>query len=100
MSTNNHRSRAVAVAQAAAAALAEMGVRVVVTGSLARGTFGAHSDIDLLIMFCPRRLKYAIEGIVEDMLEGMPFDVIYSDELPPWKLARFTEGAVDASQLR
>ena len=77
-----------------------MGVRVVVTGSLARGTFGIHSDIDLLVTSCPRRLKYAIEGTIEDALGGLPFDVVYIDELPPWKLVRFTEGAVDASELR
>jgi len=29
----------------------------------------------------------------------MPFDVIYLDELAPWKAARFMEGAIDASNL-
>ena len=94
------RVRAVAAAQAATAALAGLGVRAVVTGSLARGRFGPHSDVDLLVTACPRHLKYAIEGIVEDALAGMPFDVIYLDELPCWRLARFTEGAIHASELR
>lgn len=95
-----HRVRAVAAAQAATAALAALDVRAVVTGSLARGRFGPHSDVDLLVTACPRHLKYAIEGIVEDALAGIPFDVIYLDELPCWRLARFTEGAIHASELR
>jgi predicted nucleotidyltransferase len=92
--------KAVTCAQAATEALSSLGVRVLVTGSLARGGFGPHSDIDLLVIDCPRSLKYAIEGIVEDHLEGLPFDVIYLDELPERKLASFTKGAVHASQLR
>jgi predicted nucleotidyltransferase len=98
--TDRYRNQAVAAAKAATAALAEIGVDAVVTGSLARGKFGMYSDIDLLVTSCPRRLKYAIESIVEDILNFIPFDVIYVDELPPWKVARFTEGAIDASKLR
>jgi len=67
---DEYRLRAVAGAQAAAAALAELGVRVIVTGSLARGKFNIHSDVDLLITYCPRRLKYRIESIVEDIPGG------------------------------
>jgi predicted nucleotidyltransferase len=70
------------------------------TGSLARGGFGPHSDIDFLVIACPRHLKYAIEGIVEDRLDGVPFDVVYLDEISEWKVPRFTEGAVDARHLR
>lgn len=94
------RLKAVAGALAATEALAVLGVQVIVTGSLARGTFKNHSDVDLLVTECPRHLKYAIEGIVEDELAGMPFDVVYLDELPEWKLASFTGEAIHASQLR
>ncbi len=94
------RVKAVIAAQAATSALAILGVQAVVTGSLARGMFGPYSDIDILVTECPRHLKYAIEGIVEDHLGGIPFDLVYLDEVPQWKLARFTEGAVHASQLR
>ena len=95
-----YRRLAIMRARAAVSALALLGVRACVTGSLARGRFGIHSDIDFLVTSCPRSLKYAIEGIVEEALEGMPFEVIYLDEIPAWKVARFTEGAVDASELR
>ena len=92
--------KAMAGALAATQALAALGVQVIVTGSLARGRFGRHSDVDLLVTECPRHLKYAIEGVVEDELAGIPFDVVYLDELPQWKIASFTGEAVHASQLR
>ncbi len=93
------RARAVAGAKAALAALTELGVSALVTGSLARGGFEAHSDVDLLVTACPRTPKYAIEGVVEDCLGGMAFDLVYLDELPGWKAARFMAGAIDASSL-
>jgi predicted nucleotidyltransferase len=96
----DYRERAVIGARAAIVALEKLGVSAVVTGSLARGKFKAYSDVDILVTSCPRRLKYAIEGIVEDSLAGVPFDVIYLDELPAWKVGKFTEGALDASELR
>jgi hypothetical protein len=67
---------------------------------LASGRFGPRSDIDLLITQCPRHLKYAIEGTIEELLQGLPFDVVYLDEIPEHKLDRFVRGAVDARQLR
>jgi predicted nucleotidyltransferase len=97
--TESHRRRAVTLARAAAEALDQLGVSVLVTGSLARGFFGPHSDIDFLVTSCPRHLKYAIEGLIEDKLDGIPFDVVYADEIPASKIARFTEGAVDARHL-
>jgi predicted nucleotidyltransferase len=93
------RMRAMAAATAVVEALGGMGVTALVIGSLARGGFGPHSDIDFLITACPRRLKYAIEGVVEDLLGGLPFDVVYLDELPAWKVSRFAAGAVDARDL-
>lgn len=100
MGPEEYRHLAITRARAAVSALARVGVSARVTGSLARGRFGIHSDIDFLVTSCPRSLKYAIEGIVEDALEGVPFEVIYLDEIPAWKVARFMEGAVDASELR
>ena len=70
------------------------------TGSLARGQVGPASDIDLLVTSCPRALKYAVEGIVEDALGGARFDLIYLDEIPAWKLLAFTEGAVHGRDVR
>jgi predicted nucleotidyltransferase len=97
---DHRREQAISGAQAAVSALAELGVTAVITGSLARDTFGPYSDVDFLITDCPRHLKYAIEGTVEDALGGLPFDVVYLDEIPASKVARFAEGAVDACDLR
>ena len=96
----DYRRRAVTLARAASSALTVLGVTVLVTGSLARGRFGPQSDIDFLVTSCPRHLKYAIEGVLEDILGGLRFDVIYLDEIPTWKVPRFTEYAVDARHLR
>src|SRR5271168_3902833 len=83
------RARALEGARRAVAALREKGVTALVTGSLAEGRFRADSDIDLLVTQCPRSLKYAIEGVVEDCLAGFPFDVVYLDEVPARKLSSF-----------
>ncbi|MHB1631039.1 MAG: hypothetical protein ACYCQL_02305 [Acidithiobacillus sp.] len=72
-------------------ALRKKGVRGRVVGSLAQGragasTFRLHSDVDFLITKCPRALKYTVENDVEDLMEGMPFDVIYLEETrDAWK---------------
>lgn len=97
---SDRRGLAVARAKEAASALAGIGVKALVIGSLASGRFRAGSDIDFLVVECPRRLKYGIEGLVEDCLEGFTFDVVYLDEVPKHKLARFTREAVDARDLR
>lgn len=62
--------------------LAQEGVEVRVIGSLADGRFGIHSDVDFLIERLPHdRLRYRIEGCVEDIMGPIPFDVIYADEV-------------------
>jgi len=90
----------VAGARQALLALQERGVSALVTGSLATDDFGPDSDVDLLVTHCPRHLKYAVEGIVEDCLDGIPFDVIYLDEVPSWRMERLTKRTVDARSLR
>ena len=97
---SEQRSVAISRAREATTALAEMGVKARVIGSLASGCLRPDSDIDFLILECPRRLKYGIEGVVEDCLAGLRFDVVYLDEIPAYKLARFTREAVDARDLR
>jgi predicted nucleotidyltransferase len=96
----DYRTKAIEGARRAAAELERRGVKVVITGSLARGSFGRGSDVDFVVLECPRHLKYAIEAVVEDELVGIPFDVVYRDEIPAAKLRRFMDGAVSASNLR
>lgn len=94
------RMAAVARTRAACDMLATRGVTARVVGSLAAGRFGPSSDIDLLVTACPRHLKYAIEGLVEDCLGDFRFDVIYLDEVPPHKIDRLVRDAIDARDLR
>ena len=94
------RARAISGARAAIRALARQGVSARVTGSLATGRFRSGSDVDLLVTECPPALKYTIESLVEDCLGGMPFDVIYLDELPAPRRAQVLSIAVDANDLR
>ena len=98
--TAERRERAIMAAQRASEALEEKGVLVRVIGSLARHDFSHGSDVDLLVDRCPRELKYAIEGIVEDCLGDLPFHVIYLDEIPAEKIERFTRDARHARDLR
>ena len=100
MQVSDYRSKAIDGARRAAAELERRGVEVVVTGSLARGAFGLHSDVDFVVVSCPRSLKYAIEAVVEDELGDIPFDVVYHDEIPERRVRRFMEGAVRAPDLR
>ena len=97
---DGRRERVISCVRSAVEALGAFGVQARVIGSLAKGTFGPNSDVDLLVVSCPRILKYAIEGTIEDSLEGVPFDVVYLDEIPAWKTASFVNDAVDARNLR
>jgi len=72
----HHRAAAIAAAKRAVSQLEQKAIKVLVTGSLADNTFDLHSDIDFLVVECPREVKYALEGIVEDALGSIPFDVI------------------------
>ena len=89
----SRRDRAMAGALSAIEALRLHGVTAELIGSLADERFDKTSDVDLLITECPRRLKYAIESIVEDCLPGFAFDVLYLDELPPARAARYRGAA-------
>jgi predicted nucleotidyltransferase len=60
--------------------LRRLGVTAGVVGSLADGRFSEHSDVDFMVLQCPRPLKYAIEGRVEDVMRDIAFDVIYREE--------------------
>jgi len=86
-------------ASAALGAMAVRGIDALVFGSLARGEFRPGSDIDFLVVVCPKAWKYRIESVVEDILRDIPFDVIYQDETPAAKLSLMLEGAVPAEAL-
>jgi predicted nucleotidyltransferase len=57
------------------------GVEARLVGSLPRGGLGLASDVDFLVLNCPDELRYRAEADVEDLVDGLPFDVIYFDEV-------------------
>lgn len=81
-------------------ALERLGVEARLIGSLARGDHRLHSDVDILIVRCPDELRYRIESIVEDELGGLPFDVVYLDEVAPAKRPKLQREALVASDIR
>ncbi|MBC7357351.1 MAG: nucleotidyltransferase domain-containing protein [Desulfacinum sp.] len=44
--------------------------------------FHPHSDVDFVVVGLPDIHMYRVEGRIEEILEGMPFDLIYLDTLP------------------
>ena len=98
--TRAREARARVLAARALRRLAERGVEARVIGSLARGDFLLHSDVDLLVLRCPAELRYGIEGLVEETLEGLPFDVVYLDELAPTRRAVLEREGLRTSDLR
>lgn len=79
--------------------LQRSGVRAGVFGSLATDRFGAHSDVDFVIFDCPEGRKYHLEAGVEDRMRGLPFDLVYWDELDARFQARIAQEVVDAPSL-
>jgi predicted nucleotidyltransferase len=93
------RTEALSRARRAVAAMEARGFQVLVTGSLARGDFGAFSDVDFLVTRCPPDWRYRIESVVEDEMRGIPFDVIYFDELTPGRLSLMRRDAKPIQDL-
>lgn len=98
--TQERAAKARTAAARALRALGRLGVEARLIGSLARGDHRLHSDIDILIVRCPDELRYRIEGLVEDALGGLPFDVVYLDEVAPARRAVLEREGLRASDLR
>jgi predicted nucleotidyltransferase len=89
-------ARKAAATQAAARALERLrarGIEASVIGSLKTGAFGQHSDIDILVTKCPSELVYTVEAELEDIMAGLPFDVVYLELLPEDQRAKWLEHA-------
>ncbi|SHE89773.1 hypothetical protein SAMN02745206_01013 [Desulfacinum infernum DSM 9756] len=44
--------------------------------------FHPHSDVDFVVVGLPEIHMYRVEGRIEEILAGMPFDLIYLETLP------------------
>jgi len=65
----------------ALARLAAAGVEAGIVGSLARGQFLGHSDIDILILDAAGLDDGAIIGLIEPEMRGLPFDVVFLERV-------------------
>ena len=63
--------------------LASHGVRARLIGSLARGTFRATSDIDILIEDAGGLSAQKIEEVARKAIGEFPFDIVYTEEIAP-----------------
>lgn len=87
------RVEATGRAEAACSRLRALGVDVVVTGSLADGSFAVHSDVDLLVLDEAGISAGRILREVEDAMDGFPFDLVWLAHLRPEVAATMLEKA-------
>jgi len=80
-------------------ALDILGIRAWVIGSLARGTFNAHSDVDFVVDALPARQRFVLL-VIEEAMKDMPFDLVPFDRIPESDREFFMEGSLDASGFR
>ena len=96
--------RAIAVARVAeiTSDLKREGVEVAMIGSLATGNFRAHSDIDLLVRTgVDSSWRARVERIVANRLRGtgIPYDLVFADDLTAERLREFEHDLVQTSSL-
>ena len=97
------RRAALAVALGVLDELAAAGIAAVVAGSLAKGPFLAHSDVDFVVTGRPDRARRRqAEDIVARRMAaaGLPYDLVFADFLADRPRAALLEGYLDASDLR
>ena len=79
------------------------GIKAVITGSLARGPFLPHSDVDFLV-YAPGHgpSRDQAERLVASEMGpvGLSFDIVFTSELSAEVLKEFENGSVSASDLR
>lgn len=91
----NAGARAASVLQS----LAILDVHASVVGALATEQFGLWSDVDFLIIKCPRHLKYGVEADIEAIMADIPFDTVYQEEVRPAYLPGMQACAKSAREI-
>lgn len=97
--TERRRVTAVARVDPLLRDLHQAGVDIVVIGSLARGEFRSHSDVDFLVrsgLDTPGRAR--VERAVAAAMHGsgISYDLIYAADLTPERLKEFERDLVQA----
>ncbi|KAA0701264.1 nucleotidyltransferase domain-containing protein [Neorhizobium sp. P12A] len=73
------------------------GIDVTLVGSLAKGDFRAHSDVDLLVRgSVDSKRRLLIERLVADGMRGpgIPYDLIFEDDLTEDRRQELLDGIV------
>jgi predicted nucleotidyltransferase len=86
-------------ALASLASLEKAGLSAWIVGSLARGTFAVHSDVDFLVDCSPESESIAFR-ILESEMRDFPFHLIPTSDLDEMKKAMMMKEAVGASSIR
>lgn len=94
------RREAARLALEALDALERAGVRAVVVGSLARGRFLGHSDVDLFVEERGGLSPESVIAIVERTMGDFPFDVLFGDRVPDADRPFILERTLRAADLR
>jgi len=94
-----HRAKGTVLARSALAALRAAGLPAWLIGSLARGDFLQHSDIDILIDAPPSRRSEAL-GLCLGALRDFPSSIVFKDDVPLHVLPHMLREASDESSLR
>lgn len=94
------RREAARRALAALDALEGAGVPAVVVGSLARGRFLGHSDVDLFVEDRHGLAPEAIIAIIERAMGDFPFDVLFADRVSDTDRPFILERTLCATDLR
>jgi len=83
--------------------LQAVGVEAVVIGSLAKGAFRAHSDIDILVRTpVDPALRLKVERIAANAVRdaAIPYDLIYASDLTPSQLEEFESDLLETRHVR
>ena len=94
------RREAARLALSALEALERSGIEAVVVGSLARGRFLGHSDVDLFVENRYGVAPEAVVAIVERAMGDFPFDVLFGDRVPEDDRPFILERTLRAADLR
>lgn len=79
-------------AEQACSYLCELGAsEVYIFGSLLGDDFRERSDIDLAVSGLPMQHIYRVEAEIEEILQGMPFQLVYLEYAPEYLAKRIRE---------
>lgn len=93
------QAEAAPLASAALWALREAGISAWLVGSISRGDFRQHSDIDILIDAPSERRSQAIR-LCLNALQGFPSSLIFKGDVPEHALFHFNAEASNEPRIR